>query len=81
MEDYLTDYNHSYYMYYFYVDNVGYGPDDEIGETITINNCEPYLTCPDGCVAHVPGEVCMDAYRLQIQRRIEVFLNAFNGFN
>ena len=34
MEDYLTDYNHSYYMYYFYVDNVGYGPDDEIGETI-----------------------------------------------
>lgn len=29
---------------------------------------------PDGCVAHVPGEVCMDAYRLQIQRRIEEWI-------
>jgi len=47
---------------------------EEIGETITINNCEPYLTCPDGCVAHVPGEVCIDAYRLQIQRRIEEWI-------
>ncbi len=47
---------------------------DEIGETITISNCEPYLACPDGCVAHVPGEVCMDEYRLRIQRRIEEWI-------
>ena len=53
----------------------------DIGETITVENCEPYLTCPDGCIAHVPGEV-LDAFRLQIQRRIEEWIfNRIQSFN
>ena len=44
-----------------------------IGETISIENCRPYLTCPDGCIAHIPGEV-FDAYRLKLQKRIEEWI-------
>lgn len=53
----------------------------DIGETIAVVNCEPYLTCPDGCVAHVPGEV-LDALRLQIQGRIEEWIfNRIQSFD
>ena len=48
----------------------------DIDETISVENCEPYLTCPNGCIAHVPGKV-LDAFRLQFQRRIEEWM--FNG--
>ena len=43
----------------------------EIMEMVSVKSAEPFWSCPDGCVAWVPGEVCMDQYRLQIQRRIE----------
>ena len=53
----------------------------DIGETITVVNCEPYLICPDGCIAHIPGEV-LDAFRLQIQCRIEEWIfNRIQSFN
>ena len=53
----------------------------DIGETIAVVNCEPYLTCPDGCVAHVPGEV-LDTFRLQIQGRIEEWIfNRIQSFD
>ena len=53
----------------------------DIGETIAVVYCEPYLTCPDGCVAHVPGEV-LDAFRLQIQGRIEEWIfNRIQSFD
>ena len=47
---------------------------DEIGETVTVDNCRPYLACPDGCIAHVPGEVYLDGYRQKIQDRIEEWI-------
>jgi hypothetical protein len=46
----------------------------EIDEIITVNSSEPFLSCPDGCVAHIPGAVYLDGYRLQIQRRIEEWI-------
>ena len=53
----------------------------DIGETITVMNCEPYLTCPDGCIAHVPGEV-LDDFRLKIQERIEEWIfNRIQSFD
>lgn len=53
----------------------------DIGETITVENCEPYLTCPDGCIAHVPGKV-LDAFYSQIQKRIEEWiLNRIHSIN
>ena len=53
----------------------------DIGETIAVMNCEPYLTCPDGCIAHVPGEV-LDAFRLKIQERIEEWIfNRIQSFD
>ncbi len=47
---------------------------DEISEKIIIKSPRPFWTCPDGCVAWVPGEVCIDGYRLQIQRRVEEWI-------
>lgn len=46
----------------------------EIGEMVTVKNCRPYLACPDGCIAHVPGEAYIDGYRQEIQRRIESWI-------
>lgn len=47
---------------------------DEIGEIVSVKSNEPFLSCPKGCVAHVPGDVCIDGYRLEIQRRIEEWI-------
>ena len=53
----------------------------DLGETIAIKDCEPYLTCPDGCIAHVPGKV-LDAFRAQIQSRIDEWIfNRIKSFN
>ncbi len=46
----------------------------EIQEEISVPSHRPFLMCPDGCEMHVPGEVCIDGYRLQIQRRIEEWI-------
>ena len=45
-----------------------------IGEKINVHSEKPFWTCPDGCEAHVPGEVYFDGYRRRIQQRIEEWI-------